>query len=237
MYITLKHFSYKNKDYVWATYEYGDALFVSGYIPNIWEFDELDNNQIEVDLVKPGVYLEHYNGGRTNCKEYDTIEAYLNCDFAKECYNKWLEDNSEWKFEYEGTPSNLDYIMTFNLVKENQVVTLKDIIYDIKIPEHWYKDRYKDVLVKLEEAELYENQDDVDVIIRDDLFGKRYFPVVLFPDETVFVTLCKTWSSPLHGERGVYYGLRVTSHDVEYIHSVVYGNNGKVLKGVEWDWS
>ena len=76
----------------------------------------------------------------------------------------------------------------------------------------------------------------------DDIFGERYFPVLVFPVSTPrdkvngIIWRPKVTSDPILVGDFVVYGTRCKPHEYQEVIEGTYEAGGKVPIGVEWSW-
>jgi hypothetical protein len=227
---------------VWAVLSCGDGDTAAyDYISNIFginEFDETIGKPTFTVNVVSVVYKQHSNGGRTNNKDYPSIDAYVNDPITKKLYQQKLKSSF---FDLSpGDPDSVDAIYTIEY--NGQLFNLSGTHYDI-IPPDWYSEEHQDTGKRLSKSVAYDTAEEALNSLGEptnDLFGQRYFPVVKCDRANLssVVNECenfKSCSKPIFFGNYAFIGIRSKTHEVNYIRDV-YKAGGVVLKNEEWNW-
>jgi hypothetical protein len=229
--LQLQHLSDdKKKQYVCTS----NPCYVSGWVNTLGEPDTKVKRKI-VDAY----IMEHCNGGRSDYDHYDSWKHYFN-------KNKKKEVQEFWKAGLLGKIGrglgDLDRIELIVVFKEFQ---LEATMYDYEAPEEWYSEMYANDEKFSFKRGFYETSDEAIRFFtdkpHDDLFGERYFPVVVFPKDTKanvrnIVYGAKSHSKPIVTKDYIVFGTRCKPYEYSSIISETYNSGGKVARCIEWDW-
>jgi len=185
------------------------------------------------------VYLmEKKNGGRNNPKKYKSYKEYFGKELKEEMHKKWC-GGIMYKLSRCGDPEMVDIVFKFLDFE------IESSQWDFRCPEEWYSDYHKNNS-KFKFADgFYDSADKAIEIFNkkshDDLFGTRFFPVIVMPKEkhreaSEVAYVAKSCSSIILRDDNVIIGTRCKSHEFEEIIEKTYSAGGKIPIGVEWDW-
>lgn len=199
-------------------------------------------------LGKPGVkirkkiynlsLIEASNGGRSNYTLYNTYSEFFNNE-RKEKYCDSLVGGLQYALTHRGDPGRADVAIRFI---DFQIV---DSAWAFTAPEEWYSDLYKGRPQFRFADGFYPNAATaIEVFAKknhDDLFGERYFPVIVFPiskaDEAKGVaSYAKGQSLPIVVGKNIIIGTRCKPHEYPEVIEKTYELGGQVPIGVDWDW-
>lgn len=228
-----------DKSKVWALYK-DEGVLASGWVPNLWDIKELSHdNRTHVNATLVNIYyMQGSNGGRSNQKRYDSIADYVADPITKQLYLTALKSGM---FDRPcGDADKVDKI--FNFTAFGTKFTIQEHMYDEILPPEWYSEEFQETAVLLAKADVYPTADEAisNQEKRDDLFGDRFFPVVVYPKDKLeiakeLVQEFKNWSNPLFFEDKVFFGIRAKSCEIWNLKNV-YESGGHVLINQEWDW-
>lgn len=183
-------------------------------------------------------FVLHDNGGR---------ESLYSAQSYKEFFNKELCEKISklWKGGFLARLLQRGDIDQADIITEFGEIILDSSCYAIVAPEEIYSDIHKNNPIFKFVDGFYE---DVNAAIEkisqktsDDLFGERYFPVIVFPVEEYkqALNICqwaKNWSKPIIVGDNIIIGLRCKPSEYANIIENTYTCGGKVPVGVEWNW-
>jgi hypothetical protein len=220
-----------------------DTLSGYGYIDNIFGIEEINKEKLYDINILAIKYLEHSNGGRTNKKEYNSVEDYWADPKVKENVCRSYKEGLSFKFSYNGNPDEIDVKVVFEVVDyPGHTFTLYENLYTSKPPKEWYSECLSHVIDELKQKSSYPTHlDALEAQIKtDDLFGERYFPVLKAPialEEQMVecAAYFKGHSKTLTDGENVYIGIRSKSHELGGI-TEIYEQGGTILVDTQWDW-
>lgn len=244
----------------------GSDIWFSGYLKNTEDFKE--GQEIEFDVLD-SYFMEHSNGGRGNSQRYKSVDAYYSdpevikkIQYIKAPSGPLSDDPSEEEIRAsplgrrlfsKGDPENIDHVIEFR--NRDHLETFSGSSY-----AHSNLDISKRVTVILsnslavinnprfhitEETEVYPTAKDAIEAqeLHEDMFGNRYFPVIVFPVKTtdyadIMDLLYSFKNSSDILEYGGYYivGVRSKPDEIDTLGEI-YEKGGRVLKDQVWDWS
>lgn len=242
-------------DKLWAIYrfgEYGDGEVIraSGWIPNVFgitEADIVDKKYLTDVKVERKIFMEASNGGRSNQKEYVSIEDYFADPSVKKRYFDKLASSNPmiYSMNNPGDIEHLDLIV--DLSYNDRTFTLREIMYDISNSpiDEWYSEFHSNhMALKLDVCETFDTPEEAILNQKDtdDLFGKRYFPVAVFNLNKATLeqakNVCENFkgsSRPIISNDRCYIGLRSKDYELSNIHEI-YEIGGAILQHQEWNW-
>lgn len=188
-------------------------------------------------VIKDAYLMEHRNGGRGDFRHYTSYQDYFNNVKKEEVLKFW----SGGLFAKIGSGSG--DVDECDLVLEFEGFKIEDHIYDLVAPEEWYSEMHRDSF-KFERG-FYENAEEAIRFFsdrpHDDLFGERYFPVIVFSKNTKIDVRsiaygAKAWSKPIVTAKHIVFGLRCKSSEYVGVINETYKNRGWVARSKEWDW-
>jgi hypothetical protein len=183
--------------------------------------------------------LEAQNGGRNDCQRYKSYWNYFNKEKKQEVVQYWRGGLLGRISRGGGDPDRVSLVLVF---KEFRV---EDNTWSLKAPEEWYSESLlKDNKFKFERG-FYESSEEAIKFFadkpHDDLFGERYFPVIVFPKEVKedvrsIAHMPKACSKPIQTKKHIVFGTRCKSYEYSELINKTYEVGGKVARSIEWDW-
>lgn len=226
----------KSNQYVVAQHsifdEYG--LYISG-----WVGKYLGEKDTTIRKKITGFKLvEHRNGGRTP-GEYDSYGSFFDENRKKRVQAFWSGGMMARILTTGGDPDQADVIVRCGDLE------IDSSAWAIHAPEEWYSDLHSgDPKFRFVDG-FYESADNAinafNQKSHDDIFGTRFFPVIVFPAEKASIAKntaqwAKGWSKPIVVNDNVAIGTRCKPDEFSKVIEDTYKNGGKVPIGVEWDW-
>lgn len=214
----------------------GFELHLNGWVQRYAEKDTTVELKIEDAWLVP-----HNNGGRDANKRAKTYAEFFN-DQQRARYVGTLVGGLEARiFHSKGDADRCDILLNFE-----GGYTLDSMTWDIEAPGEWYSDTYNKNQAFLFQDGFFDTAEQAinhfSQQSKDDLFGTRYFPVLVFPldteqgkmDEVIWRP--KSHSLPILTADHIIYGTRCKSS--EYVDTIdeTYKAGGKVARNREWDW-
>lgn len=193
----------------------------------------------ETELIRCRL-VQNSNGGRSENQEFKTYWDYFDQSRKEKLLNQRDGGILGKMMGPRGEHNQADLIFAFD------DFSFYDSCYDIKAPQEWYSLMYGgDFRFKFVDG-FYETKEKALAAFvqkaSDDLFGERYFPVLVFPKETEqdvidkIIWGPKSCSEPIVTEQYVIYGTRCKSDEFEDAIGETYAAGGKVPIGLQWDW-
>jgi hypothetical protein len=236
--ITCQHTNDKNSDqYVSLEKIPGyDFLHASG-----WAGQVLGEKDEKLKRKIVSCYLmQATNGGRSDRRHYNTYWAYFNDERKDRWSGKEAMGVMGAVLGLSGDDHRADVVLEF------EDFTLESSAWDFERPQEWYSEIHKDKPVFRFVDGFYENAEKAVNAFRqknhDDIFGERYFPVLVFPVSTPrdkvngIIWRPKVTSDPILVGDFVVYGTRCKPHEYQEVIEGTYEAGGKVPIGVEWSW-
>jgi hypothetical protein len=194
-----------------------------------------------VRQVKSVHLLQAANGGRSDYNRYDTYKEYFN-DKRKDL---WVGKHAAGLFGAimgpRGDNDRADIVFVFDDFE------LESSCWEFSRPQEWYSEAHRDNPSFRFVDGFYETaQAAIDRFGQkqhEDLFGERYFPVLVFPLSTERKKMEEiTWrpkvtSDPIVTKDFVIFGTRCKPHEYAEVITMTYDAGGKVPIGLEWNWS
>jgi hypothetical protein len=182
--------------------------------------------------------IEHCNGGRSDHNRYPSYKAFFNKERKEDVHRLWLADIA---MRINGMVKNdcdrADIIATFKDFE------LDSMSFDFEAPEEWYSELYasnfdfRRGFYKDADEAIHFFQDKAN----DDLFGERYFPVIVFPRRKIetardIAGWAKSCSKAIVTKKHAIFGTRCKPHEYQEIITKTYENGGQVARSMEWNW-
>jgi hypothetical protein len=240
----------QDKSLVWAMLydeesqsKYGSLA--CGYIANRLNLEEIDKEQKYDVVVNDISYMENTNGGRSNTRQYATIEDYWKDPVVKDLVQSQYREGFEYSFAHDGNPAQIDAIYRFSIKATfGHRYELTNHLYDEATPpESWYNEVHAELITELNGLEVFESASEAieGQNKADDLFGERYFPVAKAPvwQYHQLIEAChafKGCSNPLYDDKFVYIGIRSKQNELCEINEIYSIEGGAILKNREWNW-
>jgi hypothetical protein len=232
--ISCEHLSSdKKSQYIQARskllYDFG-IYGVSDWVPVLGKKDTEVKRKIIGCCLK-----EAMNGGRCDNKEYSSYQDYFNKDKKEEVKKYWIGGLLERIDRGGGDADKTSLILRF------KDFSLENNTWSMTAPEEWYSE-----LHQLEFPRgFYETSEEAIKFFgdkaHDDLFGERYFPVIVFPKDTEanvreIAGMPKSCSKAIMTKEYIIFGTRCKSSEYTDVIDKTYKADGKVAKSKEWDW-
>jgi hypothetical protein len=183
--------------------------------------------------------IEHQNGGRSDYGLYDSYKSFFNAARKAAVIRHWT-CGLMGRISHKGNPDQADIVLKFKDFEINCSC------YVFTAPEEWYSDYYKDMpKFRFTDSELYADINTAVKAIKnkhhDDIFGERYFPVLVFPKKTKqnlydIVSRAKAHSKPIVTKEHIIFGVRCKPDEVNEIIEQTYEAQGHVAINSQWDW-
>lgn len=184
-------------------------------------------------IVKDAFLIQHNNGGRSDHKRYYSYWEYF--DTNKNNIFKYKNAGFLGKLQ-SGDVDRCDVCFEF----ENGI-RVEGMAWEIVAPQEWDSER---VDVTFPEGFYETPEEAVEQTMQkknDDLFGERYFPVIVFDEDTDVEKIReimwrpKSHSTPIVKDGKIIIGTRCKPHEVDEVIFKTYELNGTVAKK-QWDW-
>ena len=230
--IELCHLSDDKKDqYVQIRYPLFD-ISIGDWVPTLGKEKEIIKRKI-----KNAYLMEATNGGRRDKKHYNSYKDYFDNSKKEEVKEYWIGGLIARMSRGGGDLDRCDIVIEFESFK------VEGHIWDMIAPEEWYSELHRDKF-KFEKG-FYKDADEAIHFFsdrsHDDLFGERYFPVIVFPKDTIadvrsIANCAKSCSKPIMTNKHIIFGLRCKPHEYESIIKDTYEKSGQIARSKEWDW-
>lgn len=187
--------------------------------------------------IKCAYLMERCNGGRSDHGHYTSYKDYFNKAKKEEVIKFWRGGLLSRIGRGGGDLDECDLILEFEGFK------IEGHIYDMVAPEEWYSEMHRDSF-KFERG-FYKDAEEAIHFFSDrpnnDLFGERYFPVIVFPKNTKVDVLsiaywAKSHSKPIVTAKHIVIGLRCKPGEYAGIFKETYEKGGWVARSMEWNW-
>lgn len=191
-------------------------------------------------VIRRCTLMQHANGGRSDHREADTYREFFN-----EAQRKKVESGRGMGLIGKvmggaGDDDQADVVLHFDDFK------LDSFAFEFRAPQEWQSEALReDNRFKFVDG-FYEDADKaVDAFSQkssDDMFGTRFFPVLVFPREMSKDKLDEiTWrpkstSDPVLVGGSIVIGTRCKSHEYDEVIRMTYAAGGRVPIGLEWNW-
>lgn len=218
--------------------------FLSGWIDV--PFEEIDENSVCSVRIETAHFLESSNGGRGNTDAYSSVSEYFADPKVKEkVINKSYGDVFSKIMGPSGDADRVSLRLTIQY--KSQFYEIEDNLWDYAPPKDWYSEKYVDLPQFRFADGFYSSASEAVTRFRmkssDDMFGERYFPVLVFHEDKTsrekIDEVCsgaKSCSGYIFKEGMVIVGTRCKPHEYEDVIHDCYANGGQVPVGIEWDW-
>lgn len=230
--IQLRHLSEdKKKQYVYVNIK-SPKDCVSGWVQTLGKKDTVTKRKIKCAYL-----MERQNGGRGDTSHYTSYKDYFNKDKKKEVIAYWRGGLFARIGSGSGDIDSCDLVLEFEDFK------IEGHLYDMVAPEEWYSEMHRDSF-KFERG-FYKDAEEAVHFFSDrpnnDLFGERYFPVIVFPKNTKVDVMsiaywAKSHSKPIVTDKHIVIGLRCKVGEYAGIFKETYDNGGWVARSMEWNW-
>lgn len=186
------------------------------------------------------VYLaEHANGGRSSHRA-TTYRDFFNDEHKEVVKQYWAAQGTPAAlFSAGGDPDQADVIVHF------EDFVIDSYCWDMRAPEEWYSELYANNVMFKFEPGFYETADAAIKAFTekpvDDLFGERYFPIIVFPVDTKadvrsIAYHAKGCSKPIVTNDHIIIGTRCKAWEFRDAIQETYKAGGRVPIGYEWSW-
>lgn len=182
--------------------------------------------------------VEHRNGGRS-WGEYTSYRDFFNDRRKEQVQGYWSGGMLGKILKPGGDPDQADVIISFGDFK------IDSFCWDLKAPEEWYSDLHCDEPRFRFVDGFYDSAESAVNAFRqkshDDIFGTRFFPVVVFPAEKAdkaknIACGAKSCSKPILAGDSIIIGTRCKPYEFDSVIEQTYEEGGRIPIGVEWDW-
>ena len=213
-----------------------EFLWASGWAGKVLgkKDEKLKRKIVSVTLMQAS------NGGRSDYRRYDTYWDYFN----PRRKDRWAAKEAAGVMGAVLGPRGDDHHA--DVVLEFEDFELESSAWDFQRPQEWYSEIHQDKPVFRFVDGFYENAEKAVNAFRqknhDDLFGERYFPVLVFPRSTSkekineIIWRPKVTSDPVLVGDFIVYGTRCKPYEYQEVIENTYAAGGKVPIGVEWNW-
>jgi hypothetical protein len=237
--IRLGHTNDKKTDQ-WAAVDciegYPHVLLLSGWTGKVLG----DKEGSVARVIRSCKLIQHSNGGRSDPRRFDTYWDYFNEERKQRLARQKALGLVGKLLGTRGEDDQADIVVTFDDFE------IDSMTWDFRAPQEWSSDRVKDNHRFKFVDGFYEDADRaIDAFCQkacEDLFGTRFFPVLVFPKETPqerideIVWRPKVSSDPVLADEWIVFGTRCKPHEYADVIRMTYEAGGKVPIGVEWDW-
>ncbi len=226
--------------------EYGDKdrLYLWEYISRNGIIDKKKEGKSEIWKVKDAYLLIAKNGGRMNRDDRPRTYWEFWNDKQKERYHKQIQGGTMGRILMAGQG---DMDMCCVRIEFENDMAIEDSCWEITVPEEWYSELYKDdnkfKYVDGYYKDAYKAVESFSQKSNDDMFGERYFPVLVFGKEVEHKAIegiiwrPKSTSTPIMMDDGtVIIGTRCKPHEYQEVIEETYKAGGKVPIGAQYDW-
>jgi len=201
------------------------------------EGEEIECEILSVDLI------EHMNGGRSNMRTASTYADFFN-DEQKKSVQKRQLGGFEALLSGRGNPDQADLIVKLR-APELDDFQIDSFAWILKAPEEWYSEVYKDDARFLFDDGFYATAEDAITVFSgkasDDLFGTRFFPLLVFPEDKgeqakEIGYWAKSHSRLIVTNGYAIVGTRCKPDEYAGVITQTYEQGGKVPCNRTWDW-
>lgn len=189
--------------------------------------------------IQDAYIMEAQNGGRSDYKQYYSYKEYFS-DWKKEIVQGfWKCDILGRICRGGGNPDEISLVLVFKEFK------IENHLYEYHAPEEWYSEMHqKNSRFKFKQGFYNDAEEAIKAFAdkpNDDMFGERYFPVLVFPRNLTcnirdIVYYAKGHSKPIVIDTNVIFGTRCKLCEYASIIAETYKAGGKVAKDMQWDW-
>jgi len=208
-----------------------------------WSNEVLGEKGTIIERKITAAYLmEGKNGGRGGWKRSQTYAEHFDESMKERCKRNAIGGLMARLIGPGGDPDRADIVI------ECGNLTIEGHWYDMTMPEEWYSEWHcEDSRFKFERG-FYDDSDEAYKFITDrqhnDMFGERYFPVLVFPldlnitvDEVMNIAgYAKSHSEKIITDKHLIIGLRCKPYEVGECIENTYEAGGAVARGQVWDW-
>ena len=194
----------------------------------------------QVWKIKNAYLMEHENGGRSDHNKYYSYKEFFNEQRKMLVIKRYLGGLMQLMFSSGGDPDEADLVVEF----ENGVTI--DSSGGADAPQEWYSETFAGLERFKFTDGFYETAEEAIEYIKtrptDDLFGTRYFPLMVLPiSSSAKVVETIRWmpkasARPIVVGEQIVIGTRCKAHEFESVVQETYKRGGKVPKYRVWDW-
>jgi len=216
--------------------EFYDFIMISGWMGKIFgkEGDIIERKIIDVYLI------EHMNGGRSDYRKGSSYTDFFDDQRKREVHKFWKGGIiGRMIGRGGGDADQADIVFVFKDFK------IEESCWSYTAPEEWYSELHQDKSRFSFPKGFYKNADEAIHFFsdkpNDDMFGERYFPVVVFPIESEakirsIIGNAKSHSKAIVTKKHIIFGTRCKPDEYGYVISQTYENGGQVPRAQVWDW-
>jgi len=209
--------------------------FLSGWVKKIIgaEKSTFKRKIVNVQMI------EHMNGGRSSNERHQSYAEFFNEDRKRRVRAMWTGGLEGRLSGAGGDADQADLIVTFKDFE------LDSHCYSLRAPEEWYSELHADNQKFKFESGFYADAAEATKFFADkpvdDLFGERYFPVLVFPETALqmardIATHAKACSKPIVTNGRAILGTRCKPYEYPEVIARTYEHGGQVARGLCWDW-
>lgn len=222
--------------------EEGGRVGFAGWAPIVLGEPNTDREAEITDAY----FMVHQNGGRTMRPDRPRTYDQFYDNWQKQMYN--MKNSNGLIGVITGPHGDFHYAdIALELKFGGAGFVMTSMCFDIPCPEEWYSEVNQEAIPQYHESIVFENGNEAvehfSKQATDDMFGERYFPVMVFPVSADFekirndVTwLPKACSSPILKGDHVYFGTRCKRDEYDELIHLCYAHGGQILKTKQWDW-
>jgi hypothetical protein len=226
--------------------------------PSVWAGKTAFNNKENLVIINDRKFtftgtvtqcflMERGNGGRSNSKRYESVAQYFKDPLVKQrVMNITYGGTLARLADRGGDPDQADLIIKV-MVNEDTVIDVECDMWDAKPPVSWYTEKFGGLPQFEFKKGFFETSVDAVEFYTilgqtDDLFGQRYFPVLVFPksveDEKIedIIYYAKGCSNRLDIDDNWVIGLRCKTDEYRQCIERCYEVGGKVPIDCQYDW-
>ena len=193
-----------------------------------------------IRTIKSLKLTQSSNGGRADTRTFDTYWEYFSDERKKRVLGQSGMGLAGKIMSGPGEDDRADLVM------ECDDVTLDCGAWDFRAPQEWHSEQLKDNSSFKFVDGFYPDADKaVDIFGKkssDDMFGTRFFPVLVFPRDVDYekvqdvIWRPKSTSDPVVTDEHLIYGTRCKGGEYQGVIEATYEIGGKVPIGLEWNW-
>ncbi len=209
--------------------------YISGWLGKVFG----EKGEIIKRKITDAYLVEHQNGGRTPYKSAKTYKEFFNDEWKKEVQKFWSGGVFGRIMKRGGDADQADIIIKF---KDCEI---DNMCWEFTAPEEWYSEMFQDDPRFAFPKGFYKDADEAIHFFGDksvdDMFGERYFPVVVFPIDTKVdvgsvVYGAKSHSKTIVTDKHIIIGTRCKPHEYADVMAETYEKGGQIARSQVWDW-
>lgn len=188
--------------------------------------------------VRSFYLIERSNGGRSSSKRYSSYGEYYS-DRKKEILEYWKNSSNIYFIEHYIDLCDIGIILSDG-------THIESIAFGVRAPEEWKSEIHKNnPNFKFADGFYPSSYDAISAFskkYRNDIFGTRFFPVLVFnsniknTDVKDILWIPKSCSDAIKVGKKIVIGTRCKINEYKRVIESTYKVGGKVPVGVEWDW-